>query len=131
MEDSIFTKIIKGEIPCHKVYEDEKTFAFMDINPIQPGHILVVSKKPYVSILDMEDEDYVALFRTVKRVAKKLKQILPDKKRIGVMVEGLDVDHVHVKVFPIDTGEEFRRIPDMDSEPNHEALAKLAKKLSF
>lgn len=131
MEESIFTKIIKGEIPCHKVYEDEKTFAFMDIHPIQPGHVLVVSKKPYESILEMDDEDYAALFRSVKKVAKKLKQIFPNKKRIGVMVEGLDVDHVHVKVFPINTGDEFRNSPEMDTEPDHEALAELAKKLAI
>lgn len=131
MEDSIFTKIIKGEIPCHKVYEDENTFAFMDIHPIQPGHVLVVSKRQVSNFYELEDLEYQALMTTVKKVAQRLKQVFPDKIRIGVIIEGLDVDHVHVKVFPIDTGDELRHEPDMSLEPDHEALALLAEKLAF
>ena len=72
MQDSIFTKIIKGEIPCHKIYEDDKTFAFLDIHPIQPGQILVVPKKQIADFYDLDNEDYVAFFGTVKKIAKKL-----------------------------------------------------------
>lgn len=131
MSDSVFSKIIKGDIPCHKVYEDDKTFAFMDIHPIQPGHVLVVSKNPAETFLDLPEDDYRALFSTVKKISLKMKQVFNDKRRIGVMIEGLDVDHVHVKVFPINTGDEFRREPDMNTEPDHEVLAKMAEKLKI
>jgi histidine triad (HIT) family protein len=130
MQDSIFTKIIKGEIPCHKVYEDDKTFAFLDINPIQPGMTLVVTKTPAETFLDLSDEDAEALWSTVRKVATKMKQVFPDKKRIGVQIEGLDVPHVHVKIFPINTGEEFRS-PPRSTEPDHEKLAEIAKKLAI
>ncbi len=131
MTDTIFTKIIKGEIPCHKVYEDDKTFAFLDIHPIQPGQVLVVTKTPAESFLDLDDEDYVALMQTVRKVAGKLRRVFPDKKRIGVMIEGLDVPHVHVKLLPIDSGDEFRNVPDANAEPDHAALAKMAAKLAL
>jgi histidine triad (HIT) family protein len=130
MADSLFTKIIKGEIPCHKVYEDDYTFAFMDIHPIQPGHVLVVTKTPAVTIYDLPERDYQALWEAVRKVANKMKQVYPDKKRIAIMVEGLDVPHAHVKVFPINTGDEFRHKPDLTAEPNHAELARLAKKLA-
>lgn len=131
MEDSIFTKIIKGEIPCHKVFEDERTFAFMDIHPIQPGHVLVVSKRQVGNFYELEDGEYQALMATVKRVAKILKNVFPEKKRIAVIIEGLDVDHVHVKLFPIDTGEQLRTTPDLSAEPDHSALAALAQRLQL
>ena len=130
MEDSIFTKIIKGEIPCHKVYEDAKTIVFMDIHPVQPGMCLVVPKAQISNFYDLPDADYQALWSTVKKTGKALRTNFPDKKRIGVQVQGLDVDHVHVKMFPVDTGEEFRFKPNLDSEPNHPELAELAKKLA-
>jgi histidine triad (HIT) family protein len=130
-EDSIFTKIIKGEIPCHKVFEDEFSFGFMDIHPIQPGHILLVSKRQVANFYELTDEEYQGLMRAVKKVAKRLKEFYPNKKRIGVMIECLEVDHVHVKIFPINTGNEFRSEPDMSQEPDHAALAELAQKLAF
>ncbi len=132
MQDSIFTKIIKGEIPCHKVYEDDKTLAFMDIHPIQPGHVLVVPKKQIGYVWDLPETDYQALMATVQKVGKRIKEVFPDKERVAVIVEGIDTpDHAHVKVFPFTTDDEFRYKPDMDDEPNHKALAELAKKLYF
>lgn len=128
-EDSIFTKIIKGEIPCHKVYEDNHTFAFMDIHPIQPGHVLVVTKNPVATVWDLSESEYQTLMGVVRKIATKMAKVFPDKKRIGVMIEGLEVDHAHVKIFPINTGDEFRRAPDVNSEPNHDELAKMAAKL--
>lgn len=130
MEDSIFTKIIKGEIPCHKVYEDEKTFAFLDIHPVQPGHTLVVTKVQAETYFDLSDEDYQALWNAVRTVAARLRDAYPEKKRIGIQVEGLDVPHVHVKLIPINSGEEFRKPPDMSAEPDHAVLAEIAKKLA-
>jgi len=129
MQESIFTKIIKGELPCNKVYEDEKTLAFLDIHPIQTGQVLVVPKKQVGFVWDLNDEEYAALMLTVKKVGSRLREVFPDKDRVGMMVEGLDVtDHAHVKVFPFSAGGEFRALPTHD-EPNHEALAALAEKL--
>jgi histidine triad (HIT) family protein len=132
MELSIFTKIINGDIPCHKVYEDEASLAFLDIHPIQTGHVLVVPKKQIGFVWDMDGEDYLGLMLAVQKVGKRLKEVFPSKGRIGVIIEGLDVpDHAHVKIFPFDTDEEFRFKPDPDGEPDHAALAELAKKIAF
>lgn len=131
MEESIFTKIIKGEIPCHKIYEDDRTFAFLDIHPVQPGMALVVTKTQVDTVYDLNEEDYAALWQTVKKVAMRLQQAFPEKRRIGLQVEGLEVAHPHVKIFPINTGTEFRAEPDLAAEPDHTALAELAQKLAF
>lgn len=130
-EPTIFTKIINGEIPCHKVYEDDKTFAFLDIHPIQPGQTLVVPKTEVAFAWDLDDETYQALMATAKKVANRLKEVFPDKARVGMHIEGLDVDHAHLKVFPFDTHEEFVYHPDMSAEPDHQALAEIAKNLAF
>ncbi len=130
MADSIFTKIIKGEIPCHKIYEDDKTFAFLDIHPKSPGHTLVVSKKQIDEFQDLPDEDYIALMQTVKKIARRQKEVL-GAARIGLQVIGVDVPHAHVHVFPFSTMEEYRQRVDMSAEPNHEELAKIAAKLAF
>lgn len=130
MEDSVFTKIIKGEIPAHRVYEDEKTIAIMDISPIQPGHVLVIPKTQVEDFYNLSDEDYTALFKTVKKVATKLKQFFPAKKKIAMQIEGLDVPHVHVTLFPIDNADQFRA-PNSASEPDHRALGEMAAKLKI
>ena len=128
MNDSIFTKIIKGEVPSHKVYEDDKTLAIVDIAPIQPGQVVVVPKKQVGFVWDLEDEDYTALMLTVKKVGRKIREVFPEKERVGVMIEGLEVtDHAHVKVFPFSSGE-YRNLPSGD-EPDHVALAALADRL--
>jgi len=129
MQESIFTKIIRGEIPCHKIYEDARTFAFLDIHPIQPGHTLVIPKKQVDLLWDLEPEDYEAVMATTRKVAKRLKEVFPEKQRVGVHIEGLDVPHAHVKVFPFDTPAEFHHSPDMSAEPDQPALAEMAAKL--
>ena len=131
MQDSVFTKIIKGIIPCHKIYEDEKTFAFLDIHPIQPGHSLVIPKKPIEFVWDLPNEDYLAVMATAKKVAQRLREVFPEKSFVALLVEGLDVPHAHLKVFPFNTDDEFRYKPDMSAEPDHPVLAALAKKLMF
>lgn len=126
---SIFTKIIEGEIPCHKVYEDELTIAFLDINPVQEGHVLVVPKKEVDNLFDLSDEDYQAVMATVKKVAKRIQDVIKPK-RVGLHVEGFDVPHAHVHVIPINSGfEDFT--PPKPAEPDHEQLASVAKELSF
>lgn len=130
-EPSLFTKIIGGEIPSHKIYEDEYTYAFLDIYPIQPGQVLVVPKRQVAFVWDLEQSEYQALMATVQKVGRRLREVFSEKDRVGVMIEGLDVvDHAHVKVFPFSKGE-YRQLPDMGQEPDHEALAALAEKLRF
>lgn len=94
---SVFTKIIKGEIPAYKIYEDEKTYAFLDINPKTWGHTLVVPKKEVDKLYELEDEDYEALWRTVKKIARHYDKITG--KRVILKVMGIDVPHAHVHVM--------------------------------
>ena len=98
MEDSIFTKIIRGEIPCHKVYEDEKVFAMLDIDPLADGHVLVFPKKQVDLIWDLEDEDYMYLMKISKDLAQKI-QAEMKPIRVGMVVEGFGVPHAHIHVF--------------------------------
>ena len=130
MADSIFSKIIRGEIPSHKVYEDASTFAFLDIHPKISGHVLVVPKKEVEFIWDMEDADYQALMAAVKKVGRRIREVT-GKKFVGIQVIGEEVPHVHVHVFPFDTLAEFRQLPDPSAEPDHAALAETAQKLAF
>jgi histidine triad (HIT) family protein len=130
MTDSIFTKIIRGEIPCHKIYEDNRTFAFLDIHPKQPGHTLVVPKEQVEFLWDLNDEDYQAVMMTVKKVAARLRSVL-DRPYVGTLVVGIDVPHAHVHVYPFSTAEQSQFIPDQLAEPDHAALAEIAKKLAF
>jgi histidine triad (HIT) family protein len=130
MADSVFTKIIRGEIPSYKIYEDELTLAFLDIHPKTPGHTLVVPKKEVDQFQDLPDLDYEAVMRTTKKVAKRLKEVL-GPARVGLEVMGMDVPHAHVHVFPFNNMQEYRRIVDMNAEPDHTALAEMAKKLAF
>ena len=131
MEDTIFTKIIKGEIPCHKVYEDEKTLAFMDIHPVAEGHVLVVSKNQVEFTWDLPSDDYLALSSTVQKVALRLREII-GKPYVGEMVIGTDVPHAHIHVIPFAKTRELKRtLESFESETNHEQLAELAKKLYF
>lgn len=131
MEDSIFTKIINGEIPCHKIFEDEKTFAFLDIHPVTTGQVLVVPKKQVPFVWDLEPSDYQAVMTTVQKIGQRLRDAFPDKQRVGVMIEGCDVaDHAHIKVFPFDRGE-YRNVPDMEHASDNDELAALAEKLKF
>lgn len=130
MADSIFTKIIKGEIPSHKVYEDDFAVAFMDIHPIQPGMVLVVSKRQTEDFLQLSEAEFSGLMVAAQKIAIKMKTLFPAKQRIGVMIEGLEVDHTHVKLFPIDSGSDFRAMPTT-TEPDHAALGEMAKQLAF
>jgi len=129
MSDSIFTKIIKGEIPAYKIYEDEKTLAFLDINPVQPGHTLVIPKKEVEFLWDLEDEDYMAVMATAKKVARHIREKL-DKPYVGVQVVGIDVPHTHIHVIPFETQEEFRSHPPAGATSDEE-LAEIAEKLKF
>ncbi|MBC7764181.1 HIT domain-containing protein [Microbacteriaceae bacterium] len=128
MEDSLFTKIINDEIPSHKVYEDDNTIAFLDIYPTMPGHTLVVPKRQVATVWDLEETDYTALMATVSKVAKHLRELLP-QQYVGVKIVGVDVPHAHVHLIPFDTPKEYAQPNNMTVDPDHELLAQMAEKL--
>ncbi len=99
---SIFSRIAAGEIPSFKVAEDEKYFAFLDINPVTKGHVLVIPKQEVSYIFDLDDETYAGLMAFARRVAKAIEGAI-DCKRVGVAVIGLEVPHTHVHLIPINT----------------------------
>jgi histidine triad (HIT) family protein len=130
IEDSIFTKIVKGEIPSHKVYEDALTMAFLDIHPVQPGMTVVIPKKQVEFIWDLPEEDYLAVMSSVYKVAQRIREVL-GVHYVGEVIEGVEVPHAHVKLIPFDTIAEFKNMPDVTAEPDHDSLAEIAKKLAF
>lgn len=130
MAETIFAKIIRGEIPSYKIFEDDKTFAFLDIHPKQPGHTLVVPKNQAKYVWELDDEDYMAVMMTVKKVARRIQEVL-NPPYVGEVIVGTDVPHAHVHVYPFSTPAESRHMPDLNAEPDHAALAEMAKKLAF
>lgn len=104
---TLFTKIINGEIPCHKVAETDEFLAFLDINPNSKGHTLCIPKKEVDKIFDMEEKNYLALMKFSRRVALALEKTIPCK-RIGLSVIGLEVPHTHVHLIPLHTMEDAR-----------------------
>lgn len=130
-EQTIFTKIIRGEIPCHKVYEDENTIAFLDIHPANVGHTLVVSKTPAPYVWDLSSGDYQNLMDSTKKIASRIREILnPDY--IAEMVIGIDVRHAHVHLIPFSSTVDLEKVFDIQKpEPDHETLSKLADRLKF
>ena len=99
---TIFTKIIRGEIPCYKVAEDERYFAFLDINPLMKGHTLVVTKIETDYIFDLEDDTLSGLIIFSKKVAAAIEKTI-DCNRIGIAVVGLEVPHVHIHLIPMNS----------------------------
>ena len=130
MQESIFTKIITGEIPSHKVYEDEKTLAFMDIHPVAEGHVLVIPKVQVEFVWDLSEEDYHAVMTTTQKVALRLREVI-GTPYVGERIVGTDVPHAHVQLIPFTDSVELHHAPDMDAEPDHAALAALADRLRF
>jgi len=130
MEDSIFTKIIKGEIPSHKIYEDDKTLAFLDIHPVAEGHILVIPKTQVEFVWDLNEDDYAALTRTAKKVALRLRDVV-GKPYVGEKIIGTDVPHAHIHLIPFTETVDLHHSPDLNAEPDHETLAALASRLRF
>jgi histidine triad (HIT) family protein len=104
---SIFSKIIAGEIPCYKVQENERFLAFLDIQPLRKGHVLVIPKVEVDNIFDIEDELLGEMMIFSKSVAKRIRQNF-DCKKVGVTVIGLEVPHAHIHLIPINS------LADMD-----------------
>ena len=120
---SVFTRIVKGEIPCYKVAEDDRYFAFLDINPLAKGHTLVIPKEETDNIFDLDDRTLADMMVFAKRIARKIQANIACKK-VAVIVLGLEVPHAHIPLIPINsekdvdfhreklqlTPEEFQRI---------------------
>lgn len=126
---TIFTKIIKGEIPCYKVAEDERYFAFLDINPLHEGHTLVVPKLEVDYIYDLDDDTLAGLVLFSKKVASAIEQVVPCK-RIGIAVVGLEIPHVHIHLVPMDSMDDINFTkPKLKFTP--EEFKSLAEKISL
>lgn len=97
---TIFSRIVAGEIPCHKVAEDDEFFAFLDINPVAVGHTLVIPKQEVDYIFDIDDPKLGRMMAFAKRVARAQQEVLPCK-RVGLAVMGLEVPHAHIHLIPI------------------------------
>jgi histidine triad (HIT) family protein len=130
MEDSIFTKIIKGDIPCHKIYEDDKTLAFLDIHPQLPGHTLLVPKQQVDQLWNLTDDLYHHLWDVTKKIEARITEVI-NPPRVGIAVEGFGVPHAHIHLIPLYEIGDFKKPQDLTAEPDHEALAAMARKLAF
>ena len=126
---TLFTKIINGDIPCHKIAENEKFLAFLDIMPLTKGHTLVIPKIEIDYIFDLDDELLGEIMVFAKKVANNIKNVVPCKK-IGVAVVGLEVPHAHIHLIPINT------VSDMDFgrqklSLSQEELSEIASNIRF
>lgn len=130
MEDSVFTKIINGEIPSFKIYEDELTLAFLDINPLTKGHTLVIPKQQIDHLDDCPEDVYLAIFSTVHKVSKHLKEHLKPE-RITLAVHGYDVPHAHVHVVPSYNKNDLKFPESEQTAPDFESLKVLSQDLSI
>jgi histidine triad (HIT) family protein len=105
MQDTIFTKIIRGNIPAYKVYETEHALAILDINPVRAGHVLVISKRPVDQLIDLPTVEYQAMWQTVQTLALHMRATL-GVPRVAIKVIGTDVPHAHIHLIPFDSRHE-------------------------
>jgi histidine triad (HIT) family protein len=121
---SIFTKIINGEIPSYKIAENDKFYAFLDVNPNAKGHTLVVPKKEENRLFDLDEETYHELMQFSRKIALALEKAIPCK-RIGMAVIGLEVPHVHVHLIPLQAMEDIQFVKKVKLQKEEfEAIAK-------
>ena len=125
MEDSIFTKIIKGEIPCYKIYEDEKVLAFLDIHPETKGHTLVIPKVEIDRIYDLSEEDYWALMQAAKKIARHMEDVFGARTLWKII--GTDVPHAHIHLMPLDEEWQYGRVLELDDDE----MKKIQKELTL
>ena len=128
MTETLFTKIINGDIPSYKIAENEQFYAFLDISPVAVGHTLVVPKKPVDYIFDLEDQMLADLMVYAKKIAKAIEAVVPCA-RIGIAVVGLEVPHTHIHLIPINP------VGDIDFkkqrvELSHEKMSQVAKEIA-
>lgn len=125
---TIFTKIVKGEIPSYKIFEDEKFFAFLDINPMAKGHTLVIPKKEVEYLFDIDDNTIADMTVLSKRIAKAIEKAVTCK-RVGMMVIGLEVPHAHIHLIPIQN-EGDMNLSNKRVELSKEEFEQVAKDIS-
>ncbi len=126
MENCLFCKIVKKELPSYKIWENENFLAFLDINPINPGHTILVPKKHVDYIFDLEEPLYSEMFKIVKQLSKVLKQAIGSKK-IGLIIEGFAVPHAHIHLIPINRGNELN--PSRAKKGDPKQLLKIAENI--
>ena len=124
---SIFTKIVNGEIPCHKIAENDKFLAFLDVFPLVHGHVLVIPKTEIDYIFDIADADLAEMMVFSKSVAKAIKAAVPCK-RIGVAVIGLEVPHAHIHLVPMNSVGDIN-FTQPKLKPSSEELSAIAEKI--
>ena len=132
MEDSIFTKIIRGEVPSYKIYEDEKVYAMLDIEPLSDGHVLVFPKAQVDLLWDLSDDEYEYLWRISKKIAREMQEVF-QPERVGVIIEGFGVPHAHIHLVPLYDKDVLELhhgyLAQKDTEDMKKIAEKLAKKL--
>lgn len=123
--DCIFCKIATGEIPCHKIFEDADTLAFLDIKPVNPGHLLVIPKTHVPYFYNLDDELYQKLMLTLKNVSQAVEKSIHPAK-VGLLVKGFDVDHAHIHIIPLNDNSDIRATT---FTPNDKELAATAEQI--
>ena len=128
MIDSVFTKIINGELPGHRIYEDKHCVVILDIHPVQPGHALVIPKEQIEFIWDLDDSLYHHLWDVAKKIAKKQVEVI-GTDRSSIIVDGEQVPHAHIQLIPTNHAEDLHAQPPVESD--HDALRDMAAKLRY
>ena len=126
MEDCLFCKIIKGEIPSYKIWENENFFAFLNINPINPGHTILVPKKHLNYIFDLEEPLYSEIFRTARKLSESLKKAT-GAKRVALAIEGFVIPHIHIHLVPVNKVNDLD--PNRAKKASPEELSGVAEKI--
>jgi len=126
MENCLFCKIVKEDLPSYKIWENERFLAFLDINPINLGHTVLISKKHVDYIFDLEEPLYLEMFKIAKQLSKVLKKAIGSKK-VGLVVEGFAVPHAHIHLVPINKGNELNSSRAKKGDPKE--LFKIAENI--
>ena len=129
MEDSIFTKIIRGDVPGYKIYEDEKVYAMLDIDPLSDGHVLVFPKAQIDLLWDLPDKEYEYLWQVTKNIAIHMQEVF-QPKRVGVVVEGFGVPHAHIHLVPLYDADVLELHHGYPVQKDAESMYKIAEKIA-
>ncbi|MDO4870571.1 MAG: HIT family protein [Candidatus Saccharibacteria bacterium] len=127
---TIFEKIISGEMPAHKIYEDEQVYAMLDIDPLADGHVLLIPKQPIDLLWDVDDRTYQYLWTVAKKLAQHMQTIL-QPKRVGVVVEGFGVPHAHIHLVPLYDEKVLSHPHNHPVHKTNEELNQIAQKLAI
>lgn len=127
-QESIFTKIIKGEIPTYKIYEDDRVIAILTDRPLFEGHTLVIPKVQVDHLWDLEDDDYHYLLEISKKIAKKIRSVY-NSPRVGMVVEGFGVPHAHIHLIPIYESNDLEKHPSLELTPEQFEAAAIKLKM--